>query len=279
MEPEAPALAQSPADPNPALEAEELAPLAPSTREKITRFAVEGTRLLAVATGKITSRTVWWGVWGAVVGLLVFAPLAWLGWLDVPWAQARIAMLVVFGLLYPIAGAGCWGHAGFWRGVGRFALFVGVERGWVLTLLVAVLDRVMGVLRTSTRVGRALDAVEARAADLPLQRWEELLKDASARVIGEHTPENRGLMRWLRGWVIGRIEKYTLRIVRAEIEAGRGGGVSMTRVREVALLQIEGRFQDGVVGLMNEQLLMMTGLFLALAALPPAVIWGLHRWL
>lgn len=246
-------------------------------RDKAKRFALEGAKLLGVATARITTRTLWWGGWGLVLGLGTWAGVWALGWLAVPWPAAHWPMIALFGVLYAVAGAGCWGHAGFWRGVGRFALAVGVERGWVVTLLAALLDRVTAGLRRSTRVDRVLTRAELFAEDLPLARWEELMKDASTWVMGEHIPDANRLMRFLRGFVVGQIEKYTLRIVRKEVADGRGGGVSMERVREVAFEHVEEMFTDGVVGLMNKQLLLMTGAFVGLAAIPPVAV-ALARW-
>ena len=82
------------------------------TRDKLARFALDGARLLAVAAAKITSRTLWWGGWGALVGLLAFIGLAWTGLLTFPWPAAHVWILVLLGVLYPVAGAGWRQHGG-----------------------------------------------------------------------------------------------------------------------------------------------------------------------
>lgn len=248
-------------------------------RDKLLRYAKHGTVLMAVGTQKIITRTLWWGTWGALVGVLLFVLLWWLGLFAIPSEIGHIVLLVVSGLSYVVAGAACWGHAGFWRGVGRFVLVLGIDNGWVVSLLSAILDRTNAILRRSSRIDRLMDKTELWVGDLPLARWEDLLKQASAFVIGERDPAASGLLHWLRTFVVERIERYMLRIVRKEIEEGHGGGVSMERVREVAFLTVEDKFQEGIFGLMNKQLLMMTGLFLALGVVPPllaaAIRWGM----
>jgi hypothetical protein len=275
-------------------------------RDKLLRYAKHGARLTGVATHRIVTRTLWWGGWGLVLGLAVFAGEWWLGWLAFPWPAAQPWIVGSLGVALAAAGIGCWGHAGFWRGVGRFVLALGIDKGrvgpsddkgrvgpsddkgrvgpsddkgLVVSLLSAMLDRMTALLRKSRRIDGALEKTELWAGDLPLERWESLLKQSAAGVIGESEGQGNRLMRWIRGFVVRRIEQVMLRIVRKEIEAGHGGGVSMQKVREVALAMAEKQFQKGIVGLMNEQLLLMTGLFALLAALPPVVALGLRWWL
>lgn len=243
--------------------------LAERKRDKLLRYSKHGARLAGVAAHRITTRSLWWGTWGLLLGIATFGLVAWLGWLQFPWPQAQLPILITLGILYPVAGAGCWGHAGSWRGVSRFVITLGVDNGWVISLLSAMLDRMTAALRSSRRIDGLMDRGELWVGDLPLARWEELLKQASTAVIGETRPGSGRLMRWIRSLVVGQIEKIMLRIVRKEIEQGHGGGVSMVKVREVGLGMAEEAFQDGIVGLMNKQLLAMTGLFVLIAALPP----------
>ena len=249
------------------------APVEERKRDKLLRYTKHGAKLAAVATHRIVTRTVWWGAWGLVVGGAIFGAEWGLGLLAFPWPRAQVFLLVAIGVLLPVAGAGCWGHAGFWRGVGRFVIVLGVDNGWVVSLMTAVLDRMVALLRKSRRIDGLMDRTELWVGDLPLERWETLLKKAAAAIIGETDARSTRMMRWLRAFVVHRIERYLLRIVRKEIANGHGGGVSMQKVREVAFVMAEEQFTDGIVGLMNKQLLTMTGLFALISATPPLAAW------
>lgn len=244
-------------------------------RAMLVRYAKHGARLTALATQRVVSRTLWWGAWGGVLGAATFTILWSTGWLIFPWPAYQSAITVTLAVLYLLAGIGCWGHAGMWRGAGRFVIALGVDNGWVVSLLAAIFDRMAGLLRRSSLVGAAMDKTEVWVGDLPLQRWEELLASAVSTVLGEDSAGSTRIMRWIRGFVLRQIQRLLLAIVRREIADGHGGGVSMARVREVALHRAAIEFKKGIVGLMNKQLLAMTALFLALSAVPPLLAWGI----
>ena len=145
-----------------------------------------------------------------------------------------------------------------------------------MTLLEGILDRTFRFFRHSSRVDRALGRAELWAENLPLQQWEDGLKSSVAArlAVDEFTDQpglNRRFLRWLRR-LCGRVIEYLLlRIVRQEVTATGGGGVSMARVRELALSMVDDLFIEAVEGAMNKAL-MVALLVPALAALLPVLV-------
>lgn len=244
---------------------------------KARAFAKEGGALALKSAGLIVSRALAWGTLGVVVAGVMWGALLGAGLLELraePPAPAVFkGVMLVLGL---IAGGGVLGYVGAMRGIGRSVLHVGVERGLVLYLAAQVLDRTGARLSQSERAGQAAQLLE----NLPLQRWEDALKGATTDVLGEDLPvgEAKGLRRRalgrLSGFVCSRIERYLLSIVRAEAtEDGKGGGVSMARVRDVALEQIEAHFDDLVQGMMFKQLLLGVVIVGLAQSLGPLIVW------
>lgn len=245
-------------------------------REMLLRYAKHGAALTALGTRRVVSRTLWWGWWGGVLGISTFGILWATNLLTAPWPDAQTAITVVLAILYTLAGIGCWGHAGMWRGLGRFVIALGVDNGWVVSLLATLFDKMVELLRKSDRIDGAMNQSEIWIGDLPLERWETLLASGVSAVLGETTAESTRVMRWVRRFVLRQIQRLMLTIVRKEIAEGSGGGVSMERAREVGFAKATKEFRNAVLGLMNKQLALMTALFLGVSAVPVLAVWTAH---
>ncbi|MCO4744686.1 MAG: hypothetical protein KC912_07855 [Proteobacteria bacterium] len=249
-----------------------------SKKQMLLRYAKHGAALTAMGTGRVISRTLWWGWWGGVLGATVFTGLWMLGLLTFPWPDYQTPITVVLAVLYVGGGVAAWGYAGMWRGAGRFVIALGVDNGWVVSLLSAIFDKMVGMLRASQRVDAAMDKSEVWLGDLPLERWEALLSSAVAAVLGETTEGSTRIMRWIRRFVLKQIQRLLLTIVRKEIADGHGGGVSMARVREVGFERAAKEFKKAIQGLMNKQLLLMTAIYLGIGTLIPILAWAIPQF-
>lgn len=222
------------------------------------------------AVGTIVSRVVAWGAAGFALGLLgaiallvspaLVASQPW-------WAFARYGTLV----LYPLGGAVIFAHLGVARGVGRVALHHAVDQGLVIELLDRLFELAARAAARQPRVAALVDRADALAAELPLRDAELALKQAGDELVfGDDLDDGGGARRWLmrklRRLLVDAIEKYTLRIVRAE-----QGGVSLERVRRVALERAEAGVRELIVGTMQKQLLVAAALLVALLAVAPVV--------
>lgn len=182
-------------------------------------------------------------------------------------------------LLYVAAGGGALGYVGVWRGLGRAVLYLGVELGLVIYLIEQILDRTTALMRRSDALSRALDASERFAGNIPLQTWEDGLKRSVAGYLGEPDEISSGMhgirrsiTRWIKAFLCRKIEVYLLKVVRQEVDArGTGGGVSMARVREVALERGEGYFVELIKGVMNKYLLIGSLILIAAFAVAPVI--------
>lgn len=242
---------------------------------KAREFAKEGGAVALKSAGLIVSRALAWGTLGVVIAACVWGGLLAAGLLALhahpPMPAVFAGVMLVLGM---IAGGGILGYVGAMRGIGRSVLHVGVERGLVLYLAAQILDRAAARLGQIDRAEQAAQILR----DLPLQRWEDALKGATADVLGEDLPgEATGLrkraLRRLRGFIGTRIERYLLTIVRAEsTDEGQGGGVSMTRVRDVALEQTEAHFGDLVEGMMFKQLALGVVLVVLAQGVGPLIV-------
>lgn len=248
-------------------------------RDRLAALAKTGARLAAIGLSRVVTRTLWWGSWGLLLGIGIFSGLTLKGLLAHPWPEADPWVMVLAGIFYIVGTCAGLGYAGFWRGVGRFVIHLGVAEGWVLVLTEGILDRMLSLMRRSRRMDAALDASELWAENLPLQKWEDGLKSSVAAYLGDEEAAlegtrgpHRRFLSWIRRLICRGIEKILLRIVRKEASQSGGGGVSMERVREVALEMSGELFTDGVEGAMNKQLLIVLALVSLAAATPPALL-------
>jgi hypothetical protein len=249
-----------------------------SWHEKAVAFGKQGIKIAGVVALKLVTRTLAWGSLGVILGAVAWAALFLAGQLEIEWLPWRYLVWVLL-LVYVVAGGVALGYVGVWRGLGRAVLYLGVELGWVLYLIEQILDRMTGLMRRSDTIDRALDASEQFAANLPLQRWEDGLKRSVAGYLGETDELGSGLTGFrrritggLKGFLCRQIEVFLLNIVRQEIDAsGGGGGVSMARVREVALARAESYFVELIKGLMNKYLLIGSLVLIVVFAAAPVV--------
>lgn len=246
--------------------------------EKAVAFGSKGIKVAGVVAMKLVTRTLAWGSFGLALGVVAWVVLYLAGQLEIDWPPWRYLVWVLL-LLYAVGGAVGYGYVGVWRGLGRAVIYLGVELGFVVYLIEQILDRTTALMRRSDALGRAMDASERFAANVPLQSWEDGLKRSVESYLGE--PDEigstasgirRGVTRRLKAFLCRKVEVYLLAIVREEAGGqGGGGGVSMERVREVALERAERYFAELVKGIMNKYLLVGSLLVIAFFALAPVL--------
>lgn len=239
--------------------------------------AKEVVKELGIAAALVASRVAFWGALGAFLGALSFVALYASGTLDHPWPPWRYAVWALLPL--DVVGGGLlFGHAGLVRGVGRVVLRIAVHRGLVPYVLAKVLDRVTDLVLSSDRLARVASSGEETLKNLPLARFETTLKTAvdayvtSDDLEAEATGLRKRMLRRVKRFLCERIEKYLLTIVRAEETANGGGGISLPRVREVALAHATEAVAGAIVGVMNKNSLLATGVFAAGVTLPVVVV-------
>ncbi len=236
-------------------------------REKLEAAA----RVLGQAAATIALRVLAWGATGAGVGLFAAVVLLASTALDAPpewWRLARYLSLLVL----PAGGALIFGQLGVARGIGRVVLRHAVDSGLVLEVLDRLLELAAGALARQPRLAALAERADLFAAELPLRDVELALKRAGDDfVLGADLEEGGGgARRWalrkIKRALVDKIEAYTLVLVRAE-----QGGVSLDRVRRLALDRAEEGVRELVLGAMKKQLLLAAGLLLSLVAVGPAV--------
>lgn len=240
-------------------------------RDLALAFAKEAAVVLAASAVKIGSRTMSWALTGLALGGLFVASWWVIGVLPTVWWGA-----LIWSVLVVAAAVGGFGYVGWIRGLGRAGIYVGCERGMVPYLVGLLLDRVTGLARKSRRVSGALDKGESVLGNLPLHQWETWLTAGVEDYLGSDDPvmgnEGNLVTRFFRRFLVARIQRYLLRIVRQEIAAdGSGGGVSVQRVREVALVKCADMLEETVEGAMFTHLAIGLGVSLLVYAVPFAL--------
>ncbi|MCC6644084.1 MAG: hypothetical protein IT374_00730 [Polyangiaceae bacterium] len=227
----------------------------------------DAARVVGRAAATIAVRVAAWGALGAGLGLFaagveLLSPL-----LDAPpswWSLARLVVLVV----YPVGGAVLFAHLGVARGIGRVLLFHAVDQGLVIEVLDRLLELAGRAAGRSARLSALADRAEVFAAELPLADAERALKQAGDEFVLGSDLEGGGAGRWvmrrLKRALVHAIERVTLRVVRAE-----EGGVSLERVRRLALEQAEAGVRDAILSTMKKQLLLAAALLALLVATGP----------
>lgn len=239
--------------------------------------AKEAAKVIAVAAWKIITRMLAWGSAGLAAGVIVFVALLLSGLLDTPSPYSSYVRWAVLPV-YLIAGAGLLGYAGFWRGIGRTLLHVGLERGMVATIVERILDSMVKTLRGSERVAATLDKGDAFLRNLPLQTAEDALKGAIHTYVSSDDMEEdltgfrRRIARSVKRALTRRVEKYLLSFVRAQASESGGGGVSMDKVLALAPGKAQEAVGEMIQGFMGKQLLIMSALALVVFAVPPSVM-------
>lgn len=245
---------------------------------KARMFLAEGVKVLGIALFKVVTRALAWGAFGLFVGLSVGLGLYLGGLLEYRrWEPWRYVVFVVVAL-YPISGAGLLGYIGALRGLGRTLLYLGVDRGLICYLAEKIIDRLAAIIAATPGVRVVAQKGEEVLYNLPLESAEKALKQAadaylgSGDLEGEVTGIRRGVLRRVKGFLVDKIEHYLLTIVRAELSAAGGGGVSMGKVRVVAIEKSEGVVADIIVGMMNKWLVIGLLGLAVLYAIAPLVL-------
>lgn len=256
-------------------------------QDKIKHFASHGAKLLAQATAKILSRMLAWGFIGFVLALVTSILLWNFDLLTItvgdwnPWI-----FKVLFVFLYLITGVGVMGYIGMLRGIGRTILFVGLEHGLVFYLLDNILDRLGTKLYAHEGTAQKLDDAQAMMANLPLAQWEDNIKSTISTYLNDDGEDALGqvkgikgkLARLVRTILCKKIEAYLLKIVREEHTtaadgSNQGGGISMAKVRQLAIERASAFFEAFIEKLMNKYLLFGTLALMLLFSIAPVTIY------
>ncbi|MBI5482322.1 MAG: hypothetical protein HY906_25935 [Deltaproteobacteria bacterium] len=249
-------------------------PATPASRlQQAQAMLAAGARAAGGAAVRIVPRVLGWGALGVLLGVVVFAAEMAAGLLRSPWPDWRLAVWLLL-LAYPGPGALRIGHAAQWRGIGRAVIHLGVEQGFVVHALDAILRRADALLRRSAAADRALDGGAAFLRDVPLDRVEAALKEA----VGEYA--RGGLepaaappgVRTVRRFLAGRVERYLLHAVRADRDASGGGGVSLERAYQAALQAAETWVRDAAESKMRAATLVALLLFALACAVAPVAL-------
>ena len=255
-----------------------------SKSEKAKRFTKESAALLGVGFSKVISRTLWWAGWGALFGAGLFFGWWAIGGFTQPWPWLEPWLSGGMFLVYVLGGIAALGYAGFWRGIGRFTLYVGIERGLVSYLLDQILTRLFQLLRKSSRLDKALDKSAQSLENLPLKTWETKLKKTVGVYLEEEDPAFQvsgakwRVGRAIRAYVAKKIEGLLLAKVRAESHASGGGGISMKRVETLAHEETEDLFAGAVLGAMKTNTLMTVVVVACASAVVPMLCYGTLHW-
>lgn len=165
-------------------------------------------------------------------------------------------VLVYLALLLPILGAAFFTVHGLHRGAARAILDLERKSG----LVAWAVDRVLALLT---------DKLGGPISNLPLQQLEAKLKEVLDRWI--KTSEGEGVGAWVvnraKRALTDKIESTLLSAYRAEQTAdGKGGGVSMDKVRARVQSELSEGLADLVMGPLNQQLAIFMTAYVLLAA-------------
>lgn len=237
---------------------------------KLKKTVFAGLRLTGTALKKIISRTLWWAGWGAVTGLLLVLIYYFCGWLASPWPAWSIVVTLTLFILYPVAGLLCLGFAGFYRGVGRFVIHLAIDEEWLRMILEKILSKFAELISKSESMSSKMERSQVWLENLPLEKWEQLIKSVVKKVMLVDRPQDAGLISGVVYRYLGEnVEFYLLKIVRKEVYEGGGGGICLQRLQEVCLDTADDFFVDSTEGMMNKYLLLMSALLLLISAIAP----------
>lgn len=233
-------------------------------------------KLVGHAASTISLRVLGWGALGAALGLFAAVVMLVSPALSAPHEGWRYAKWLVLPFDV-VCGVAIFAQLGVARGIARVVLHHAVDRGLVVTVLDRLLELCAERIGRDPRLGPMFEKVDVFAAELPLADYERVFKDAGARFLGGDDLEDGagGVRRWLQRKIkralFERVEAYTLRIVRAE-----PGGVSLARVRQLALDEVEGAVRQMILGTMKKHALIASALLLVAFAVGPAVAFVLR---
>lgn len=214
-------------------------------------------------TRHVPLRAALWALGGLLLGLLCVMVSLVLGAATLEGAAAldggAVAMLQSsrFGVLLVVSLVGfvAFGAHGFQRGIAYAAL--ALEARW--GLLARSVDAAL--LQLDRAVG-------ARLANLPLAQAESALKAVVHRALGNDADGRRGFLAWvsrvLRTRIACVVETWLLSAYRAEITAGRGGGIDLARLRDTVIAEATGHLRESLLGPLNLQLAVLLLLFVGL---------------
>lgn len=185
--------------------------------------AKELGRALALGAAKVAGRVALWGALGLLAGgVMFFAELQ--GGLLLSAEKVQWAVWILTALVLILGSGFVLGALGGLRGLGYFAITVGVDQG----IVSAIAGRLLGaVFRKLGLSGEG--AVGRRLEKLPLAQWETALKDAMTLDEAE-AREKSWPRRTLSKFFASSIERVLLSAFRNEDTTG----ISMALVEEFA---------------------------------------------
>lgn len=220
-----------------------------------------GAKATALNAAGVAGPAIGFGVLGLFTGLVAF-PIEWgLDLLDHPWAPWKY---LVFLLLPAQAGLGalCLGWAGFWRGVGKVAVRLVQENGWVRAATEMAFAKAEEQLAATDSGSAAFERIESALAQ-GVELYEK------AHVV---EAEGRGLRKAvalrLRRWVDRKLGEQLMRLVREAPEGQR----SLVAVKAWVGQTFEARVLEALRSAAARPALIWTLLWAAVLFAPPIVL-------
>jgi len=222
------------------------------------------------AAATVSARMVGFGALGFVLGAGGFFVEWGLGWLAHPWEPWRYLVFCLL-LVDVVGGTLLLGTAGMWRGIGRVAMDLILKHGLARHMVERIFER------AAILVAGAVTP-EALRAQMPLVQLREKLREATAAYARSDDVEkgarglSRAVLRRIKLWLCRKLEARFVEIV-GEITADKHVvELSLERVRERAISEVDERVEDLLDGLRNKQATLWIALFVALLALPPIIL-------
>lgn len=262
---------------------EQLVEEAPSTSSRFKTALGHVGKILVYGALHIPLRVIAWGAGGLFSGFAAFLfPYFLTDLLTIP--EPDYQGFVWFLLpIYVIAAAMLMGTAGFARGIGRVVIFAVIKQGVAKFIMEKILDKTFELARKSEKISNAMDSGEFMLENIPLGQAEDYLKKSTKSFLEGDDLENAAgevkgmkakVLRWVKNYIVGIIEKYLLAAVRAETDPG---GISMAKVRELGLEFAEEKIEDFIVGIMNKKTLLMAAITLLIYSVAP-ISFAIWHW-
>lgn len=228
----------------------------------------------ASAVGTVASRAVGLGALGVVLGAVAFFVERGTGLLAHPWEPWRYVVYTLL-LAYMTLGALGLGTAGLWRGIGRVAMDLVREHRLCQRIIERVFERV-------ELLAEGAHTPELLRKPLPIQTLRELLSRAITAYATSEDDEagprgfSRSILRRLKLRVSLQVETKLIELIGEETRDRNAVELTLSRLRELADAELEGRVMDALEGARNKQVILWSVLFAAGVALPPVVLRLLH---
>jgi hypothetical protein len=238
--------------------------------QKRPRDVASLARAGASAVATVASRAVGLGALGVVLGAAAFFVERGTGLLAHPWEPWRY---VVYTLLLAYMGLGAFGlgTAGLWRGIGRVAMDLVREHQLCQRIVERVFER-------AALLAEGAHTPQILRKPLPIQALRGLLSRAITAYATSEDDEaglkgfSRTILRRLKRRVCLQVETKLIELIGEEMRDRNAVELTLSRLRELADAELEGRVMDALEGARNKQVILWGALFAAGLALPPVVL-------